>query len=296
MSHLLEAYRSARRTDDSAASESEPSHLESTLAALCARARAGHPTVELDDAGFVRHLARCGAAVAAGPDAVHAEDLFVAHAALDGNRAAIEKLQGDQRPAIVRYLRAVDATKTPVEEIEQRFWEEMLFGSAARHPKLANYSGKGPLSAFLGIVAQRMALDSRRRTDVEKRAVTRMAREVQALAGDAELALIKRRYKIGVQDAIREALGTLDDRERMIFRMHWVDSLSLHRIARVYGVTQSTVSRWIGKARESVLAETRRLLQERLLMSESEFNSIAGLLFSQLELSVSRILGRATGQ
>jgi len=92
---------------------------------------------------------------------------------------------------------------------------------------------------------------------------------------------------------IREALRVLDDRERMIFRLYVVDGLSVERIAKVYGVSQSTVSRWVAKARDGVTAEARRLLRERLLLSEAEFESVAGLMISQLDLSVSRILAAA---
>ena len=117
-----------------------------------------------------------------------------------------------------------------------------------------------------------------------------MAAEVNAVAGDAELAFIKLRYKDGFEQAIRDALAELDDRERMILRMHTIDGVTLDRIARVYGVTQPTISRWLSDARARVFAETRRLLRERLQVSEAEFDSIADLVVSQIDVNVSHIL------
>ena len=61
-------------------------------------------------------------------------------------------------------------------------------------------------------------------------------------------------------------------------------------IARVYQVNQSTVTRWLSKARVSILEETRRIVCARLQVAESEFDSLAELVESQLDLSLSRLL------
>jgi hypothetical protein len=74
--------------------------------------------------------------------------------------------------------------------------------------------------------------------------------------------------------------------------MHIVDGLTFDSIAKVYGVTQPTVSRWVARARDIVLTEMRRLLREQLRLPESEFDSLAGLVVSQLDVSVSRVLRR----
>jgi RNA polymerase sigma-70 factor (ECF subfamily) len=120
--------------------------------------------------------------------------------------------------------------------------------------------------------------------------VAGLAAEGRVASGDAELSIIKRRYREGFESALREALDSLDDRERMLLRMNVVDGLSFDRIAKVYRVTQPTVSRWVARARDRVLTETRRLLRERMLLSESEFESLAGLVVSQLDLTVSHLL------
>jgi hypothetical protein len=49
----------------------------------------------------------------------------------------------------------------------------------------------------------------------------------------------------------------------------------------------------VARARESVRAETFRLLRERMPLSEPEFESLVGLMVSQLDLSMSRVLRHA---
>jgi RNA polymerase sigma-70 factor (ECF subfamily) len=291
MAQLVDSYRAACPT---VAAEAGPEALalECTLATLFARGRMAHPSLpEVPDVAYVEHLARCGAPVAAGPDAVHAEDLFLACAALAGSVEAVARLRHAHRPVVAGYLRSIDTTPAFIDEVEQRLWEALLVGHDGAPPKLATYSGRGPLAGFVGVSAQRLALSGVRHDAAEGRARAGAAVEARPAAGDAELAFIKARYRDGFQDVIREALTVLDDRERMIFRMYVVDGLSVERIAKVYGVSQSTVSRWVAKARDAVTAEARRLLRERLLLSESEFESVANLMISQLDLSVSRVLG-----
>jgi RNA polymerase sigma-70 factor (ECF subfamily) len=290
MSELLEAYQRAARGAAPDSRTADSPSLAATLATLCARGRAAYPDLPLDDLVFVEHLARCSAPVAAGTGSVHAEDLYLACAALAGAAAAVDRLRRDQWTTGASYLRVIELASTSVDEVEQRLWEVLLVGTAGKPPKLATYSGKGDLAAFLGIAAQRIALDGQRHRGAEQRALSGMAAEVNAVAADAELAFIKLQYRDGFQGAIRDALALLDNRERMLLRMHIIDGLSFERIAKVYGVTQPTVSRWVAKVRETVRTETRRLLRDRLLVSEAEFESLAGLIVSQLDVSVSRVL------
>lgn len=289
ISRLAEAYRAASSRAVKASSPAA-TELGPVLADLCRAGRAAHPELRLGDAAFVAHLARCGAPVADGEDAVQAGDLFLVCAALAGEPAAVRELRRQHRPVVAKYLRPIDVSPPFLEEVEQRLWDELLVGRRDRAPKLAGYTGAGAVAGFVGVSAQRIALGMLRNRAVEARAVAGAGRESEARA-DEELAFIKRRYREGFQRAIEGALGVLSDRERMIFRMHFVDGLTVDRIARAYGVSQSTMSRWLGEGRRRVLAEARGILRGSLRVTDSEFESIARLLVSQLDINVSRALG-----
>jgi RNA polymerase sigma-70 factor (ECF subfamily) len=286
MRSLAEAYRAAR----SPAEGGSPPELESTLALLCERGRQARPDLAVDPNRFAAHLARCGAALT-DPAAVHAEDLFLVCASLEGDPAAIKTLQQECRPSMVKYLRAIDSAPAFLTEMEQSAWEALLVGRYGGPPKLAIYSGKGPLPGFVGITAQRIALTSLRRQATEARAEAEAASASASAIREPELAFLKAKYQKDFQAAIRDALEILTFRERLIYRMHLVDGLTVDRIARAYDVSQSTVSRWLAKARSTVVAEVARLLRERLDLSETNLRSILGLVLSQLDISASQILG-----
>jgi RNA polymerase sigma-70 factor, ECF subfamily len=263
--------------------------LEVTLEALVVRGRTAHPELTLEPARFVAHLARCGAAIDA-PD-VRAEDLFLACAAVGGEAAAVKKLQRDCRPALVKYLGRIDTTAAFLAEVEQQVWETLLVGRADGPPKLASYAGKGPLAGFVGITAQRLALTGLRKQSTEARAAAEAAAALNPALQNPELAYLKGRHQQDFHAAIRDALAVLGKRERLIYRMHLVDGLTVDRIAAAYDVSQSTVSRWLAKARATVIAEARRLLLERMQLSETDLEAILAQMLSQLDLSASQILG-----
>jgi RNA polymerase sigma-70 factor (ECF subfamily) len=266
--------------------------LEQSLATLCARGRAAHPAIVVEDVVFAAHLGRCGAPVDAGSD-VHAEDLFLCCAGLLGDEEAVRTLRANARPVLAGYLSRVDPSPAFVDEVEQRLWDAALVGSTDVPPKLPSYAGKGPLAGWLGIVAQRIALMMRRSEASEERAVRGAGVEAQLIAGDPELAFIKGHLRGAFQRAVSQALQSLDDRERMVYRMHIVDGLSLERIAKSYGVSQSTVSRWMASARDGVVAEAQRLLRDELRASPEDYESMSRLLVSQLDLSVSRLFRKS---
>ena len=262
---------------------------EATLAALVERGRKAHPELALEPARFAAHLARCGAAIDA-PD-VRAEDLFLACAAIGGEDAAVKKLQRECRPALVKYLRSIDATAAFLAEGQQQAWEALLVGRDGGPAKLASYSGKGPLAGFVGITAQRVALTGLRKQSIEARAEAEAAAATNPVLRDPEIAYLKGKHEQDFHAAIRDALEILGLRERLIYRMHLVDGLTVDRIAGAYDVSQSTVSRWLAKARETVITEVRRLLFERLHLSETDLESILGQMISQLDITASQIMG-----
>jgi len=291
MARLTKAYGEAGASDLRPGLEA-PVDLDSILARLYARGRAAHPGLALDDEAFVAHLARCGAPVAVSPESICAEDLFLAGAALAGVSGAATKLQRVHRRVIAAYLRPLAASADLVAEVEQMVWSRLLVGDGSEPAKLLSYSGKGALAGFVGITAQRLALSLLRRQATDTRVKAALPAPTRATANDGELAFIRQRYRAAFQEAFSAGLALLESRERMVFRMKVVDDLDIERIAKVYGVNRSTVTRWLARARKTVLAEARRILCKRLKLTASEFESVAGLLVSQLDVSVSSVLGR----
>jgi RNA polymerase sigma-70 factor, ECF subfamily len=295
VARLVDAYLGAH--GDSASPALARAHadaIDGVLADLCARGRAAHPDVAVEDVVFAAHLGRCGAAVQALSSAdIHAEDLYLCCAGLLGDEGAVRTLRARNRAALAGYLRNIDTSPSFVEEVEQRLWDAALIGTVNAAPKLASYAGRGPLGAWIGVAAQRIALTIRRNDAAEARARGHVAVEANLVTGDPELAFVKQHLRKPFQRAIVEALRSLDDRQRMIYTLHVIDGVTIERIGVMYGVNRSTVTRWMASARDAIIAAARRLLRDQMQLSAEEFESLARLLSSQLDLSVSGVLRRS---
>jgi RNA polymerase sigma-70 factor (ECF subfamily) len=276
-------------------SKEESPDLQVRLAALCLLGRAAHPSLSIDDEAFARHLGRC--VVAAGDDEPTAledlqiEDLFLACACVQrapGAAEAFDTRCGERlQVALAASVKADDVRG----EVAQRVREAVLVGTPESPPKIANYAGQGPLDRWVAVVAQRMAI-----TLVRNESATRRAHEratIEAAVGgqqQPEIAYVKEQYRGEFERAFSEALGKLEERDRLLMRLHLVSGLSVESIGKMYSVSQSTASRWLAAARETVQAEVERLLGARLQLARSEMASLAGLVASQLDVSMSRIL------
>jgi RNA polymerase sigma-70 factor len=272
---------------EEASSESDEA-LGSTLSDLWGEGRACHPSLALSDERFAAHLGRCGVSLEAP---TFAADLYLAAAALEGVPGAVELLRQTHHSHVVQHAR-LGQSDAFVEEVEQRLWDSLLVGADGAS-RLATYSGAGPLRSWVGISAQRIALMMLRHENVETRARTELAANELLVGDDPELAAIKDRYRDHFQRAIEGAISGLEPRAKLVYRMYLVEGLSLERIGKAYRVHQSTVSRWLSSARDSVISEAKRTLRAELNLSPSEFDSLVRLLVSQLDLNLSQILSRS---
>ena len=167
--------------------------------------------------------------------------------------------------------------------------QRVFVGTADTPPRIGSYAGRGPLAGWVGIAAQRIALDLVDKEKTEARARERVAAEIGAEL-DPELQYIKDRYRDAFERAFARAVEDLGDKDRALLRLQIAGGLTLEQIGTMYKVNASTVSRWIAGVRTALLAETERLLRAELPLSPPEFTSLARVLASQMDISVSRLL------
>jgi len=293
---LVAAFRaesSSPSVDEGAASDAA---LEARLAGLVARGRAAYPELAVDGVAFVRFLARAVARAEseapASLDAIEIEDLYLACACAAGVSGAAARFEERCGARLGVVLAAVAKSPDLRAEVGQRVRDALLVGTAAEAPKIANYGGAGALDRWVAVVAQRQVASLLRHEASEQRAREGAAVEAAVTAGAApEVAYAKQRYRGDFEQAMTDALAALPERERLLLRLHLVGGLSVENIGKMYGVSQATASRWLKSARDTVSDEVTRLLRERMHASPDELASLAGLVASQIEVSISRLLG-----
>jgi len=162
-------------------------------------------------------------------------------------------------------------------------------GTVEQAPRILTYAGRGPLAGWVAVAAQRIALDLRRAA-TRAVGVDPMADQLLPTEEHPEVDYLRMKYKTEFEAAVGDALAALPDRDRLLLRLTTVSGLSHEQIANIYKVNQSTVTRWIARARAEVLEATERSVCGKLGVKRDEFMSLAGLLVSRIDLSISRVL------
>jgi RNA polymerase sigma-70 factor (ECF subfamily) len=190
-----------------------------------------------------------------------------------------------------RRVQAIDAQPAFVDEALQRLRTSLLVGDNAQ-PRLAMYAGRGPLRAWVGVVAARTALMMRRAQPrdilVDDDDWTETLTTIST--SNPELELLKRQYAAAFARAFRDAVAGLEPRQRAALRMSYVDGLSIDEIGEIYGVHRATTARWISRACDVLFDTTRALLAERLELSQTELDRMTSLVRSQLDVTVSQLI------
>ena len=279
--------------------------LEAALARAFADGRARWPELDVSAESFVAHLARSVAAGTPAPAAavslLHAADLYLACACANALPAALARFEAAHLTRLEVVLAGVVViTPEEVDEVRQQLRVKLLVGepATARPPLISSYSGRGPLASWVRVAAVRQALTLVRDARIGARAGRRAAVEGAlgtALGADPELDFVKGRYKGDFAAAFEAALGEIADRERALLRMHVVAGLTLEKIGAIYHVDRSTVSRWLADARRALLDGTELQLRDRLGLGPAEFESMARLLTSQLEIDLPELLRTSGG-
>ena len=97
---------------------------------------------------------------------------------------------------------------------------------------------------------------------------------LQLDATGLDVAVIKAQYRREFRAAVREAVAELSPRDRNLVRFIAIDGLSFQELAGLYRVNRTTLWRWFGRIRESLLRSTRSRLARALDLPASDVDSI----------------------
>jgi RNA polymerase sigma-70 factor (ECF subfamily) len=269
--------------------------IESALRRADAEGRKAWPDVPLEPEVFAAHIAdrvRGRSDVAGAIATLHAADLFLACACSNGIPAALAELERVHVSRVPGLVRRIDRCPAFADEVSQSIREAFLVRPDGAPSRIAEYSGRGALSSWIRVVAVRTALRIRheqRRTTVPIDAETE-----EELPGvvDPELNYLKIRYGRAYEEAIRAALGSLPNQDALLLKLNYVDGLNIDRIGALFRVDRSTVARWRARILGALLANIREILERRVSLTASQFDSLLALVRSQLAVSIRSALHR----
>jgi RNA polymerase sigma-70 factor (ECF subfamily) len=254
-----------------------------TFRSAALTARQAHAAFAVDADSFAPYLAEVAAAGARPLAELRVDDLYVAFACCRGDPAAIaelERLLAPVRSLMVR--RGNDAAL--VDDALQTVRYRLLVSTPQREAKLATYRGTGSLGGWLRVVALRQLYATRAAPDGADPGSGPLAR--LATAADATLAVVIRTHGPAVRRMFRDALASLDDRQRELLRLEILDGLPHQQIADLHGVHRTTVVRWIDDARQLLARDVRRRIKRELGLGDDSAESLLRAMADHVELSL----------
>lgn len=280
----------ARGLDPSAAETDALDGIEERLQALCQAGRAAWPGADIPAEDFVRYLAErlpAAGGIAGALDVMHATDLYLTCGCTLGNAAAIAAFDRHFIAQVSNYLRHRDALPGFSDEIKQTLRVRLLVSGDPLRPRIAEYSGRGPLGAWLRAATIQAAINLQRARRPEGPLVEQ---NIASTAADPELQYLRRKYAGEMREALGAALATADAHDATILRLFFLQGTRAEEIAKAYDVVPRTVRMWIAQAREKILEETRRRLGSRLSLPAGEAESLLRLLRQDLDTSILDLL------
>jgi RNA polymerase sigma-70 factor len=278
-----------RAVDDAA-------RLDDLLAQKLTNAARAWPTVTLAAEEFARALAERinsdedpFAALAQLREA----DIYLAAATTVDAAGAFAAFESALLARVPAYLSRISASPAIIDEVKQALRVKLFVAGEGRTPRIRQYSGRGALDSWICAAAIRTARDLHR-ADQRRHDHGDDDLDVLAATDDPELEALRTRYRAEFRIALRESIAALEPRQRTLLRLHFFERLTTVELARLYGVNQSTASRWLATARDTVLQGVRERLRDKLGVSTSEFDSLVALLHSRLDISFSVLLRGST--
>lgn len=270
------------------------------LHGLYEQARAAWPEVALPEATFVAHVRAHLAAAAAGEGFeralldLHGPDLYLACACAQGDTGAIALFEKRYLVEVVARLGRRYAAPGFADELTQVIRERLLVAGKGTRPRIAAYAGRGPLLAWVRVAATREAVD------LWKKLKGAGALEVRAdglvSTSDPELDFLRREYGVVIRAAIAGAIQSLEPRAATMLRQFFIEGVKVRTLAAFYRLNERTVRRAVTTARQQIVEEARRLLAQRLDTSEAEFDSVIRLVWTEIDPSLIKLLGKPPGE
>jgi RNA polymerase sigma-70 factor (ECF subfamily) len=268
-----------------------------TLDEAAREAAGAWPGIALDAATFAAYVREKAADVPV--DELHVADLFLACACVRGDRRAWNELARRYLVRVPEYVARVDRSPAFADEIRQRLAVRLSGSDATGSAKIALYTGRGALAAWIRVAAIREAQHAKR--GGRRQASPEEAMQVAAPGDDPEIRLVKKKYAADFRKAFEDVLRTLSSDERNVLKLHYLDGLTIDEVGKAYRVSRATAARWLASARENIVQRVRESLGARLdarlsdtaRMKSSARNapspeSMLAFVRSQLDLSLRR--------
>lgn len=185
-------------------------------------------------------------------------DIDLAQSCLEGDETAIVGLQAETGAWLRATLVNLGAAVAEADEILTSLWSDCVCGIEGQSPRLTRYRGQCPLRGWLKVVAVNKLLDRKRREG-------RWKLVSQTLAADAvpeAESTVEAPLLIIMKEALTAALADCPSEALVMLQLIHFHRLTQRDLARMWGWSESTVSRTLAQASENIARRTLARIRE----------------------------------
>ena len=246
-------------------------------------------------AGWVVERIPSDAELPAALAALRLSDLYVACACACGDAGAIAAFEHRYFAEVLHATRRSTRLRCSDDDVRQMVRERIFVATGGTSPRIAEYRGHGSIRSWLRVVATRVVLSLVAKPERDMPTEAEMLADIAAGDGDVELEHLKRVYRADFKAAVDDALVALDPKDRNVLSYAFAQGLGIDQLGAIYGVHRATAARWVTKAREALVEETRRALMTRLGATDSEVDSIVRMIQSRFDVTLGGLMRKGEG-
>lgn len=234
-----------------------------------------HGSFDLSGSDFARHVievahrraARCDppAPLAEILDRTCYPDLYLAFGMASGSEAAWQRFEKELVPYVKGIVSGFTSDRSAVHDVTQDLLADLFFTDRARgRSRIMSYEGASSLRRWLMLVMRNRTVDALRRYRVEVPIdiLPEPDEHVSAGAPLPEEQVQRSLDRHVLSQVVPAAFAELPAEDRLILKMRYVDGRKQRDIARLYGVDESRVSRWLTRIYRTVLRNALERLTE----------------------------------
>jgi RNA polymerase sigma-70 factor len=241
-----------------------------------------HKDLQLDVGKFIVHLLSVVEKYL-GPNAaapaivnfinnLHTNDLYLAVSCAQHVEAAWDRFYKSYQKYVNDLALSVSQTSDTARELAVNVLEDLFLTDRSGRSRIASYEGRSSLAAWLHVIVSHRAINDRelKHNRLEPLEYICEIADTASLR-DIEAVVRASRYEGMIKNSLKCACSRLDFRERLVLLFRYDQELQVSQIARLLGVSPSTISRQLErslkKLREcvkSTLASKYRLEQEAI--------------------------------
>ncbi len=270
--------------------------IDDAIAEVIEVARSERPELEAWTEALTQRLreqARDDGLTATKTSELCAADLLLAIAAQRGDRTAIAEVSALCEDQTERALRRYHPSGARLDDIRQEVLSRLFVGGARGVAKIGQYAGRGPLRAWLRVIALREAWALIRSEHRELVCEDEAFLDQLVSHRDPNVLALKRSLRPGLRRALAAAIADLSIWDRELLAEHIVTGRAIAEIALGRDVHRATVARWLAKIRAALQRGTMERLEAEHGAASGDLDSAVQLVLSSFDPSLERLLDQS---